>query len=465
MADNSTVDVTTDDALGSYDVMDLLHLLRKREVSAAELCAAAQARIEAANASLNAVVCTLETEGDASGPFAGIPTVLKDNEDLEGYPTLHGSWAPADRPATGSNPWVAQYLGLGFTPLAKTTLPEFGLTATTESSRYGATRNPWNTGHSTGGSSGGSAALVASGAVPIGHANDGGGSIRIPAALNGLVGLKPSRGRVIDLPELDRLPVNLVTQGVLTRSVRDTAYYFAEAERVYRNPDLPPIGMVVRPERRRLRVGLLTESLAGSPLDPHTRDAVIDAGRTLADLGHEVREVTLDVGEQFGRDFLRYWALLSFMLQRAGGRFIGEGFDGSKTEALTKGLSAMFVQQAVKTPLSMRRLVRASREPEPVYQDVDVVVSPVVSHPAPPIGYLSPDVPVREQLVRLLRFTSFTPLQNVCGSPAISLPLARNPEGLPIGVQVAAPVGEERRLLSIALELEEAMPWPRTATA
>ncbi|MFM7598549.1 MAG: amidase [Actinomycetota bacterium] len=465
MADNSTVDVTTDDALGSYDVMDLLHLLRKREVSAAELCAAAQARIEAANASLNAVVCTLETEGDASGPFAGIPTVLKDNEDLEGYPTLHGSWAPADRPATGSNPWVAQYLGLGFTPLAKTTLPEFGLTATTESSRFGATRNPWNTGHSTGGSSGGSAALVASGAVPIGHANDGGGSIRIPAALNGLVGLKPSRGRLIDLPELDRLPVNLVTQGVLTRSVRDTAYYFAEAERVYRNPDLPPIGMVVRPERRRLRVGLLTESLAGSPLDPHTRDAVIDAGRTLADLGHEVREVTLDVGEQFGRDFLRYWALLSFMLQRAGGRFIGEGFDGSKTEALTKGLSAMFVQQAVKTPLSMRRLVRASREPEPVYQDVDVVVSPVVSHPAPPIGYLGPDVPVREQLVRLLRFTSFTPLQNVCGSPAISLPLARNPEGLPIGVQVAAPVGEERRLLSIALELEEAMPWPRTATA
>ncbi|MFM8772786.1 MAG: amidase, partial [Actinomycetota bacterium] len=457
--------VVTDDALGSYDVMDLLHLLRKREVSSAELRAAAQARIEAAHASLNAVVRTLETEGDASGPFAGIPTVLKDNEDVEGYPTLHGSWAPADRPATGSNPWVAQSLGLGFTPLAKTTLPEFGLTATTESSRYGATRNPWNTGHSTGGSSGGSAALVASGAVPIGHANDGGGSIRIPAALNGLVGLKPSRGRVIDLPELDRLPVNLVTQGVLTRSVRDTAYYFAEAERVYRNPDLPPIGMVVRPERRRLRVGLLTESLAGSPLDPHTRDAVIDAGRTLADLGHEVREVTLDVGEQFGRDFLRYWALLSFMLQRAGGRFIGEGFDGSKTEALTKGLSAMFVQQAVKTPLSMRRLVRASREPEPVYQEVDVVVSPVVSHPAPPIGYLGPDVPVREQLVRLLRFTSFTPLQNVCGSPAISLPLARNPEGLPIGVQVAAPVGEERRLLSIALELEEAMPWPRTATA
>ena len=465
MAESPQVDVRADDALGDHDVMDLLHLLRKREVSAADLRAAAQSRINAANESLNAVVRPLDLGDAANGPFAGIPTVLKDNEDLEGYPTLHGSWAPADRPAAATSPWVAQYVALGFTPMAKTTLPEFGLTATTESTRYGATRNPWNTGHSTGGSSGGSAALVASGAVPIGHANDGGGSIRIPAALNGLVGLKPSRGRLIDLPELDRLPVNLVTQGVLTRSVRDTAYYFAEAERVYRNPDLPPIGMVVRPERPRLRVGLVTESLAGSPLDPETRDAVLAAGSALQGLGHDVTEVDLGIGQQFGRDFLRYWALLSFMLQRAGSRFIGEGFDGSKTEQLTKGLSAMCLQQAERVPWSLRRLVRASREPEAIYDQVDVVISPVVSHPAPPIGYLGPDVAVRDQLVRLLRFTSFTPLQNVSGAPAISLPLARSSAGLPIGVQVAAAVGQERRLLSMALELEEAMPWPRTPAA
>lgn len=465
MAESPQVDVRADDALGDHDVMDLLHLLRKREVSAADLRAAAQARINAANESLNAVVRSLDLGDAANGPFAGIPTVLKDNEDLEGYPTLHGSWAPADRPAAATSPWVAQYVALGFTPMAKTTLPEFGLTATTESTRYGATRNPWNTGHSTGGSSGGSAALVASGAVPIGHANDGGGSIRIPAALNGLVGLKPSRGRLIDLPELDRLPVNLVTQGVLTRSVRDTAYYFAEAERVYRNPDLPPIGMVVRPERPRLRVGLVTESLAGSPLDPETRDAVLAAGSALQGLGHDVIEVDLGIDQQFGRDFLRYWALLSFMLQRAGSRFIGEGFDGSKTEQLTKGLSAMCLQQAERVPWSLRRLVRASREPEAIYDQVDVVISPVVSHPAPPIGYLGPDVAVRDQLVRLLRFTSFTPLQNVSGAPAISLPLARSSSGLPIGVQVAAAVGQERRLLSMALELEEAMPWPRTPAA
>jgi Asp-tRNA(Asn)/Glu-tRNA(Gln) amidotransferase A subunit family amidase len=166
----------------------------------------------AVNSELNAVVCDAHVAPAVTGPFAGIPSALKDNEDLAGLPTLHGSWAPADTPATKTSPWIAQYLALGLEPIAKTTLPEFGLTASTESSRFGATRNPWDTARSVGGSSGGSAALVAAGVVPIAHANDGGGSIRIPAAACGLVGLKPSRGRIIDAPELDRLPVNLVAQ-------------------------------------------------------------------------------------------------------------------------------------------------------------------------------------------------------------------------------------------------------------
>ena len=166
--------------------------------------------------------------------------------------------------------------------------------------------------------------------------------------------------------------------------------------------------------------------------------------------------------EQFGRDFLRYWAMLSFLMQRAGGRVFGSGFQGARTEALTKGLAAMFVEQAERVPASLRRLRRMAVMPEPVYETVDVVISPVVGHPAPPIGYLGPDVPVREQLVRILRFASFTALQNVTGAPAISLPLGQSTSGLPIGVQVGAPRGEERRLLSLALELEAAMPWPHT---
>jgi amidase len=456
------VDAVSEDALGSDDVMEMQHRLRRRKVSARELREAARARLAAVNDDLNAVVRDLDVAPAVTGPFAGVPSVLKDNEDLTGYPTLHGSWAPADTPATSTSPWVAQYLALGFEPIAKTTLPEFGLTASTESSRYGATRNPWDTTRSVGGSSGGSAALVAAGVVPIAHANDGGGSIRIPAAACGLVGLKPSRGRIIDAPELDRLPVNLVAQGVVTRTVRDTAYYLAEAERMYRSEALPPIGMVVRPENRRLRIGLFVDAVGGIPVDPRVRDAVREAGLTLQALGHQVDEITPPVDEDFGRDFLRYWALISFFLQKAGGRLLGTDFDSSRTELLTQELSRMARQQAVRIPGSLRRLVRASREPEPVYATYDALLSPVLSTPPPLIGELGPQVPPREHIVRLLRFASFTAWQNVTGSPAISLPLARTVDGLPIGVQVAAPLGEERRLLSLAYELEAAMPWPRT---
>ncbi len=458
----ATVDSTRDDALGTDDVMELQHRLRRRKVSARELRDAARARLASVNDELNAVVRDLDVAPAVTGPFAGIPSALKDNEDLAGYPTLHGSWAPADSPATSTSPWIAQYLALGFEPVAKTTLPEFGLTASTESSRYGATRNPWDTAHSVGGSSGGSAALVAAGVVPIAHANDGGGSIRIPAAACGLVGLKPSRGRLIDIPELDRLPINLVTQGVVTRTVRDTAYYFAEAERLHRHADLPPIGMVVRPESRRLRVGVFTEAIAGIPVDPRVRDAVHATARTLQGLGHEVEEIAAPVDEAFGRDFLRYWALISFLLQKAGGRVLGTEFDSSRTEPLTQELSRMAREQALGIPVSLRRLVRASRQPEAVYASYDVVLSPVLSTPAPLIGELGPDVPPREHIVRLLRFASFTAWQNVTGSPAISLPLARTEDGLPIGVQIGAPLGEERRLISLGYELEEAMPWPHT---
>jgi amidase len=456
------VDVRADDALGGDDVMELLHRLTRREVSASELRESARARIAAAAGDLNPVVCDVDLEPAGDGPFRGIPTAVKDNQDLTGYPTRHGSAATPSTPADQDMPFVAHFRGLGFDPLVKTTLPEFGLTPTTESTTYGATRNPWNVGHSTGGSSGGSAALVASGALPIAHANDGGGSIRIPAALCGLVGLKPTRGRFPDRAELETLPIHIVNQGVLTRSVRDTAYFFAESERRFANPDLPPVGMVVRPERARLRVAVMTEGVSGLAVEEQTRDAVLAAGRTLEALGHEVEHIPPQLDEQFGRDFLRYWAFLSFMMQRTGSRIFGKGFDGKQTEALTKGLSSMFVQQAARVPGSIRRLKRVAAAPEDIYERFDIVVTPVVSHPAPPIGYLGPEVPVHDQLVRILQFASFTAWQNITGAPAISLPLARTVAGLPIGVQVGAPRGEEARLLSVALELEHAMPWPGT---
>ena len=466
-----TVDTTTDDALGADDLTTLLARLGRREVSPAELRDAALARARVANPRLNAVTAWLEepvvTEVGVAvdAPLAGIPTVVKDNEDLTGVVTTEGSWAMPDRPATACSPWVAQYLALGVAPIAKTTLPEFGLTATTESQRFGATRNPWDTTRSTGGSSGGSAALVAAGVVPIAHANDGGGSIRIPAACCGLVGLKPTRGRLVDLPELGRLPVHLTTQGVLTRTVRDTARYYAEAERLYRSPDLPRIGFVAGPDPRRLRVGLVLSGIRDLPVAAEASEAARAAGLLCEQLGHHVTEASAPVSDQFGPDFLLYWALLAFTLKNAGRQLYGPGFDGSRTEDFTQGLSRYFTARVERTPGSLRRLRRLARDHESAYDRFDVVISPVLGHAAPPIGHLGPDVDFRTHLVRLLRYTSFTPVQNVSGSPAISLPLGATAAGLPIGVHVAAPFGHEARLLSLAYELEGARPSPPPRSA
>ncbi len=469
---NQRIDTTADDALGSSDMVELLGRLERREVNAAELRDAAQQRAAAADAALNAltaVVSQPRAQADpARAPLAGIPTVVKDNEYLAGLPTLQGSWAAPDTPARRNAPFVAQLLALGLDPIGKTALPEFGLTATTESSRHGATRNPWDTSRSTGGSSGGSAALVAAGVVPIGHANDGGGSIRIPASCCGLVGLKPSRGRLVDYPEIDQLPINIITQGVVTRTVRDTARYFAAAERSYANPDLPRVGHVRDPSRRRLTIGVVTD-YEDRPISEDTAAALRGAMSLCEALGHRVVEVPFPFSRRDGRDFLRYWALLAYSLQTFGGRVLGEPFDGARTEILTRGLSRLLATVAERVPLSLWRLRREARHdwhrPTPDGHTFDALLTPVLAHEPPPIGWLGPDVDYRTHMARLLRYAGFTAMNNVSGTPAISLPLGRSRSGLPIGMQFAAPVGEERRLLELALELEEAQPWPHTPAA
>lgn len=460
------VSALADDALGTSDATELLDRLARREVSPAELRTAALARARIANPELNALTQWIEqplrTEvaipGDA--PLAGIPSVLKDNEQLAGYPTSSGSAAVPDTPATACSPFVRHFLGLGLDPIGTTTLPEFGLTASTESTRFGATRNPWDTGRSVGGSSGGSAALVAAGVVPIAHSNDGGGSSRIPAAVCGLVGMKPTRGRLPDALGVDRLPVQITAQGVLTRTVRDTALYYAHAERAFASPALPPIGMVAGPAAARLRIGVCLAAGNGLPVSPDTRAAVQAAGELCAGLGHRVEQVGPPAGDDFGPDFLTFWSYLAFVLHRGGRAIYGRGFDPRRTEVFTQGLSRRLVRQLDRVPPAMRRLRRLAREHEASFTGYDVLLSPVTGHAAPPIGHLGPDVEFRTHLVRLMRFCSMTPVQNVSGSPAMSLPLGRSDTGLPIGVHVAAPFGHERRLLELAFELESAAPWP-----
>jgi len=458
-----------DDALGDHDATALAELLRRGERSAGELTEAAVARIQAVNPVLNGMALDTFPEARAEagerqqsgGEFAGVPSLIKDNIDVAGLPTGHGARAVRAKASAKHSVFARQYLDQGFVLLGKTRLPDFGFSATTEYAGAPPTRNPWAPGYSSGASSGGSAALVAAGAVPIAHGNDGGGSIRIPAACCGLVGLKPTRGRLVKSEASRSLPVDIIAEGVLTRSVRDTANFFAAAERYYRNPKLPPVGQVTGPGRRRLRVGLVVDSITGSPTCPRTRAAVEGAGHLLADLGHHVEEAPVPLDRRFIDDFVIYYGFMAFMVNTFGGALFGRGFDRRELDGLTLGLSRYYRRNLFKTPSVLYQLKRTWKLYAQAFEHYDVVLSPVLAHTTPPLGHLSPNVNFEVLIDRLIKYVSFTPANNASGSPAMSLPLGHSHDGLPIGVQFAALQGHERTLLELAFELEQARPWRR----
>ena len=462
----SRVHAFTDDALADHDAVELARLVRTGELSAAEVEAAAVARLRAVVPELHALAYeaydTPRRPETDTGLLHGVPTLLKDNTDLLGMPTNHGSEAIRARPATRDGRYTTQFLSTGMTVLGKSRMPEFGLNATTEFRSGPPTPNPWNTQHSVGASSGGSAALVAAGAVPVAHANDGGGSIRIPAAAAGLVGLKPSRGRHVDGEMARTLPINMVSEGVVTRTVRDTATFHAALERHWRNPALPPLGLVEGPARRRLRVAMIMESVTDAVVDTPTKAAVERTATLLEEQGHSVEPVPIPVDARFGDDFLSYWGLLAFLAGNLGRLTIDRTLDTGRLDGLTDGLRRAFTAGGWRqTPSALLRLRGAAAAYARVFDQHDVVLCPVVAGVTPPLGHLSPNVPFEELVDRLRRHVAFTPLQNITGAPAISLPMAVSEEGLPIGVQLSAAYGDERTLLELGYALEEQSPWPR----
>jgi amidase len=453
----------TDDALGDDDAVGLAQRVRSREVHPRELAQAAIARARLVDPQLHAVAFELydapRYQDDSTAALFGVPSFVKDNTDLAGVPSNHGSEAFRGRPAKRDGRYARQYLRSGLTVLGKSRLPEFGFNATTEFMTETPTRNPWCTDRSVGASSGGSAALVAAGVVPIAHANDGGGSIRIPAACAGLVGLKPSRGRHVDGEQARRLPINMVSEGVLTRSVRDTAAFLAASEDYWRNPTLPPVGTVQGPADRRLRVGLVTDTVSGAPLDGATRAAVDATATLLEKAGHVVEPVSLPVGPQFVDDFLQYWALLADLATLTGRLLYGPTFDPGRTDGLTKGLRAHHRRHLARTPGALRRLRQTPKVWARMFRRHEVVLSPVLAHVAPPLGYIAPTVPWDQLLDRLTRYVTYTPIQNIAGTPAISVPAGLS-DGVPVGVMLSAAYGDERTLLELGYLLEAERPFP-----
>jgi amidase len=300
--------------------------------------------------------------------------------------------------------------------------------------------------------------------VPIAHANDGGGSIRIPAACNGIVGLKPSRGRLPLDPELSRMPVSIVAHGVLTRSVRDTAAFYREAEHIWRNHKLAPIGDVTGPGRQRLRIAVATRSVLRE-CSPELRELTLKTAGLLEELGHRVEHIDQQpVPESFVDAFVLYWGFLALAQVRSGRRAFGKSFDRRKLDALTLGLDRHTSRNLHRLPRAIMRLRGIRRRSAEFFRTYDAVLTPTLADPTPPIGYLAP-TDYQQVIDRLIDWVAFTPLQNVSGDPAISLPLAQTAHGMPVGMMLAADIGQEALLLELAYELEEARPWARIQAA
>ena len=477
------------------DATALAALVDDGEVSPSELVELAIAALDAADGRLNAVVHRMYDEARAAargelpeGPFRGVPFVFKDLDGfLAGHPYTMGSRFLARFVPRHDAEVVARMKRTGVVPVAKTACPELGIVGTTEAELWGPTRNPWKLAHSPGGSSGGTAAVVAARAVPMGHGGDGGGSIRIPSSCCGLFGLKPTRGRNPLGPDLGEGWGGYVQPGVLTRSVRDCAamldatggpmpgdpYAAPPKERPYVEELGAPTGT--------LRVAFSTGSLFGERTHLDVTAAVRDAAELLADLGHEV----VEAGPPLDRDAL----VEAYIVQIAAGvaveiedaeRWIGrratpEGFEASTwfLAQLGRMMSAADLQR------SRDRAQAAGRMMAAFHRDHDVFLNAVLAYPPVKIGdsALKPleraglallrRLPVRaamDQVVAALASENFertanTMLFNMTGQPSMSVPLSWSPDGLPIGVQLTAPFGDEATLFRLAAQLEEARPW------
>jgi amidase len=447
---------------GDMDATEMASGIASGAFTAQEAVACAIERAKASDDAINAVVnhdypdALKNAAQQHSGIFAGVPTFIKDLNDVKGLPTLKGSSGFKEVPAKKNDKIVEQILAVtGSVILGKSSTSEFGLLPCGETLQNGETRNPWNTEYSTGGSSAGAAALVAAGVVPYAHASDGGGSIRVPASCCGLVGLKPSRGRnVVSMTQL--VPLDITQDGIVSRTVRDTARYMAGLEKYHVNSKLQPIGEVANPGKKRLRIGLFTKSSAGVESHGDVVDTVLQTGKLCEELGHHVDYINNPFEHKITRDFMIYWSFLSFAAVLQEYAVNGLSFSHFKTAKFTRQLGGFFPLLSWRAASSIRNLKQHTNDYNQLFSKYDILMSPTLSHPAPPIGHFGTEVDTIDIIMKLNSYINFTTTQNITGAPAISLPLGLSREGLPVGVQIAAMTGQERVLLELAFELEAA---------
>jgi amidase len=457
--------------------LELAAAVRAGELSARELVETSLRRIDELEPTIHAFTHVAHdsalADADAIGagdprPFAGVPLAIKDNRPVAGMPMtmgsdLFGAFTP------GQDAFLVRRLrDAGFVIVGKTSMPEMGILPTTESRRFGPTRNPWDTDRTPGGSSGGAAAAVAAGMVPVAHGNDGGGSIRIPASCCGLVGLKPARGRVSVGPHDGQS--FLVCDGVLTRSVAETATVLdelagAEPGDATWAPPAPAAGYaaLAAVDPGRLRIGLaLNPPLDGATIDPAYSQAARGAAAMLESLGHDVEEITPPWSDlNLLPDFTRAFGPLISLTTRLGGQIAGREPTEDDVEPLTWALwERARSQDTIAYLTAQSRLESVARSIVTFFEPYDVVVTPALGGRPVPIGEidgLGVDPMIKYR--RSATFTPFTAIVNVTGQPAISLPLYFGDDGLPTAVQLIGPPAREEVLLAVATQLERELPW------
>lgn len=463
------------------DATAMADAVRRGQISAEELLAAAQARCDAVNPRIHAVVMRHDDRARSllasrkqhdparMGPLAGVPMLVKDlNTYIAGTVTTNGSRLFQDAaPAEYTSTIISRYEAAGAVSFGKTASPEFGLTTTTESRLWGKTCNPWNLAMSAGGSSGGAAAAVAAGIVPAAHATDGGGSIRIPASYCGMFGLKPTRYRTPAGPNRFEGWFGASVGHVVSRSVRDSAllldvsqgrekgspYWTAPMER-------PFAAEVARPPGK-LRVGLVTESLTGTPLDAPIRKALDDTVRLLLSLGHEVDGVRLPIQPQ--QIFSAHGAVTGNALltavrdrEKLQGRTIADADLEPVTHHVLRTARGVSGETLYRARQSFEEITMAL---EAIFDKFDVLLSPVTATMTPELGKLSLEQSFETYGRAAMGSASFTVPANVGGQPSMSVPLGWSDDGLPIGMMFTACIGNEGLLFRLAGQLERERPW------
>lgn len=466
----------TIDSYSEFDGLGLAGLVARGEVTPLDLVDAAISRIERHNPALNAVVYKAYEEARAmakgplpEGPFRGVPFLIKDlGMPVAGWPRSSGSRFARNITDTTDGGLTRRYRESGIIPLGKTNTPEYGITGTTESAHLGPCRNPWNPAHISGGSSGGSAAAVAAGIVPMAHASDGLGSIRIPAACCGLVGLKVTRDRVPNLPDAYDYAMGFVVDHVVTRTVRDSAAML-DATGKPEIGDPYPAPAKARPDMEeitlspgRLRIAWSSETASGRPIDPEIQAALARTADLLKGLGHEVVEKGMGID---------YRALYAARGPVSGANFaagmgrlieeIGREPEPDELEPLTwaalKGGRRVTGEQAFRGYQDLRMLNRQTLR---FFEDWDIYLSPVMGTPVPEVGYMDPvRLEPREVNRRQGQVFPYTPPFNFSGQPSLSLPLEMSANGLPVGMMFTARYADEATLFRLAAQLEKEAPW------